>query len=154
MKRTDSDILFFDGKKMVFKESPPSIMITRNLNWSTKILLYGTSYIKWKILSPLKCTAWGRLNCWFYLKLLTVCWFACNIPDSDVSEYSTTDTSNSDVGKYYVAKNKIKTNSIPNSVVNKMNLNLCMNIFLKKKVSYTWFVFHSKNPSINYTVKY
>ena len=133
MKRTDSDILFFDGKKMVFKESSPSIMITRNLNWSTEILLYGTGYIKWKILSPLKCTAWSRLNCWFYLKLLIVCWFACNIPDSDVSEYSTTDTSNSGVGKYYVAKNKIKTNSIPDYGVNKMNLNLCMNIFFKKK---------------------
>jgi hypothetical protein len=29
--------------------------------------------------------------------------FAYNIPDSDTSEYSTTDISNSSVGKYYVA---------------------------------------------------
>jgi hypothetical protein len=33
-------------------------------------------------------------------------WFACNIPDFGVSEYSNMDTSNSGVGKYYVAKNK------------------------------------------------
>jgi hypothetical protein len=33
-------------------------------------------------------------------------WFACNIPDSSVSEYSTTDTSNSGIDKYYVAKTK------------------------------------------------
>jgi len=44
-------------------------------------------------------------------------WFACNISDSYVSEYSITDTSNSGVGKYYVAKNQIKTNSIPDSGV-------------------------------------
>jgi hypothetical protein len=31
-------------------------------------------------------------------------WFACNIPDSGVNEYSITDTSNSGVGKYYIAK--------------------------------------------------
>jgi len=28
--------------------------------------------------------------------------FVCNIPNSGASEYSTTDISNSDVGKYYV----------------------------------------------------
>jgi len=28
--------------------------------------------------------------------------FVCNIPSSGASEYSTTDISNSDVGKYYV----------------------------------------------------
>jgi hypothetical protein len=28
--------------------------------------------------------------------------FVCNIPNSDASEYSTTDISNSGVGKYYV----------------------------------------------------
>jgi len=38
-------------------------------------------------------------------------WFACNIPDSGTSEYSTTDTSNSGAGKYHVAiKNKINLN--------------------------------------------
>jgi hypothetical protein len=36
--------------------------------------------------------------------------FACNISDSDVSEYSTTTTSNSGVGKYYIVK---KINNIP-----------------------------------------
>jgi hypothetical protein len=41
-------------EKVLFKESPPSIMITRNPNWSTEILWYGTGYAKGKILSPLK----------------------------------------------------------------------------------------------------
>jgi hypothetical protein len=40
--------------KVLFKESPPSIMVPRNPNWSTEILWYGTSYVKGKILSPLK----------------------------------------------------------------------------------------------------
>jgi len=35
--------------------------------------------------------------CWFILR-----WSTYNIPDSDVSEYLTTNTSNFDVGKYYV----------------------------------------------------
>jgi hypothetical protein len=44
--------------------------------------------------------------CWFILW-----WFACNIPDSGASEYSRTDTSNSSIGKYYVAiKTKINLN--------------------------------------------
>jgi len=30
-------------------------------------------------------------------------WFAYNIPDSGASKYPTADTSNSGVGKYYVA---------------------------------------------------
>jgi hypothetical protein len=30
-------------------------------------------------------------------------WFTCNIPDSGANEYSTTNNSNSGVGKYYVA---------------------------------------------------
>ena len=95
-------------KKVLFKESPPNIMVTRNPNWSTKILWYGIGYVKEKILSPLKRSAWGRLHCWFCLKLLNIYWFmlwwfTCNIPDSGVSEYSTTNNSNSGVGKYYVA---------------------------------------------------
>jgi len=39
---------------VLFKELPPSIMVTRNPNWSTKILRYETGYVKGKILSPLK----------------------------------------------------------------------------------------------------
>jgi hypothetical protein len=38
-------------------------------------------------------------------------WFICNISDSGASEYSTTDTSNFYVGKYYVVikkQNKFK----------------------------------------------
>jgi hypothetical protein len=31
-------------------------------------------------------------------------WSAYNIPDSGVSEHSTTDMSNSDIGKYYITK--------------------------------------------------
>ena len=107
-KRTD--FLSSDSfrKKVLFKESPPSIMVTRNPNWSTEILWYGTGYVKGKILSPLKRSAWGRLHCWFCLKLLTIYWFmlwwfTCNIPVSGASEYSTTDNSNSGVGKYHVA---------------------------------------------------
>jgi len=77
----------------MFKESPPSIMATRNPNWSTKILRYEIGYIKEKILSPLKHPACGRLHCWFCLKLLKVCLcsilrLSYNITDSSVSEYS------------------------------------------------------------------
>jgi hypothetical protein len=95
-------------RMVLFKKSIPGIMVIRNPNWSTKILWYETGYAKEKILSPLKRPVWGRLHCWFCHKLLTFCWFilwwfACNIPDSDASEYSTTDTSNSSVDKYYVA---------------------------------------------------
>jgi hypothetical protein len=41
-KEQISDILFFEGEKVLFKESPPSIMVTRNPNWSTEILWYRT----------------------------------------------------------------------------------------------------------------
>jgi len=49
------------------------------------------------------------MHCCFCLKLLRVCWFmlrwyVCNIPDSNVSEYSTTDISNFGVDKYYIVK--------------------------------------------------
>jgi len=91
-------------RTVLFKESPPSIMVTRNPNWSTEILWYGTGYVKGKILSPLKCSAWGRLHCWFCLKLLNIYplmlwWFVYNIPDSGASEYSSSNNSNSGVGK-------------------------------------------------------
>jgi hypothetical protein len=39
-------------------------------------------------------------------------WSACNIPNSDASEHSTTNTFNSGVGKYYIVK---KTYGIPDS---------------------------------------
>jgi len=44
-------------KTILFGESPPSIMVTRNPNWSTEILWFGTGYVKGKILSPLKRSA-------------------------------------------------------------------------------------------------
>jgi len=47
--------------------------------------------------------------------------FVCNIPDSGASEYSTTDISNSSVGKYYVDMkiNKFKSSFFfPDSGVN------------------------------------
>jgi len=96
-------------KKVWFKESPPSIMVTRNPNWSIQILWSETSYVKRKILSPLKRPTLSRLHCQFFLKLLRVVlfcflWFAYNILDSGASEYSTTNTSNSSIGKYYVIK--------------------------------------------------
>ena len=42
-------------KNVLFEKSPPSIMITRNPNRSIEILWYKISYLKRKILSPLKC---------------------------------------------------------------------------------------------------
>jgi len=53
-KRTNIWHLVLLGEKVLFKESPPSIMVTRNPNWSTEILWYGIGYVKGKILSPLK----------------------------------------------------------------------------------------------------
>ena len=63
---------YFFRKKVLFKESSLSIMVTRNPNWTIKILWYGTSYVKGKILSLLKRSAWDRLHCWFCLKLLNI----------------------------------------------------------------------------------
>jgi len=37
-KRTDFWHLVLLGEKVLFEESPPSIMVTRNPNWSTEIL--------------------------------------------------------------------------------------------------------------------
>ena len=101
--------IFFLWRMILFKESPSSIMVTMNPNWSTKILWYETGYVKRKILLLLKRPTYDKLHCWFYFKLLKVCWFvlwwfACNIPDASVSEYSTTDIFNSSVNKYYVAR--------------------------------------------------
>ena len=56
-KRTDFWHLVFLGEKVLFEESPPSIMVTRNPNWSTEILWLEIGYIKGKILSPLKRSA-------------------------------------------------------------------------------------------------
>ena len=53
-KRTDFWHPVLLGENVLFKESPPSIMVTRNPNWSTEILWYGTGYVKGNILSPLK----------------------------------------------------------------------------------------------------
>jgi hypothetical protein len=41
-KRADFWHLVLLRKMSFFKESPPSIMVTRNPNWSTEILWYGT----------------------------------------------------------------------------------------------------------------
>jgi len=53
-KEQISSILFFFVEKVLFRESPPNIMITMNPNWSTEIIWYGTGYTKRKMLSPLK----------------------------------------------------------------------------------------------------
>ena len=42
MKRTDSWHRVFLWKNVSFKESSPSIMVTRNPNWSTEILWFRT----------------------------------------------------------------------------------------------------------------
>jgi hypothetical protein len=57
-KRTDFwNLVLLEKTNVLFKESPPSIMVIRNPNWSTEILWYGTGYVKGKILSPLKRSA-------------------------------------------------------------------------------------------------
>jgi hypothetical protein len=43
-----------------------------------------------KVLAPLSHPTWGKLHCWFCLKLLKICWFVlwwftCNITDSSAS---------------------------------------------------------------------
>jgi hypothetical protein len=92
-KRTDILHLVFLGENILFKESPPSIMVTRNSNWSTEILWYGTGYAKEKMLSPPKHPSWGSLHCWFCLKLLKnlfsfflFFYSSFHVPDSGVSE--------------------------------------------------------------------
>ena len=123
-------------KKILFEESLPSIMVSRNLNWSTEILWYRTGYVKGKILSPLKCPAWDRLHCWFCLKLLNIYslmlwWFVYNIHDSSASEYSILNKSNSSVGK-----NSTTNNS--NSGVGK-NLWLWKNQYIFFFYSWSWY---------------
>jgi len=98
----------FWGENVYFKESSSSIMITRNSNWSTEILWYGTGYTKGKVLSPLKHHTWGRLNCLFCLKLLRICFFfflsSYDVPDSSVGEQLFMNISNFGVGKYCTAQ--------------------------------------------------
>jgi len=85
-------------------------MVIRNHdNWSTEILLYMTDYAKRTILSPFRYPTWGGLHRWFCFKLLRSCciiywWSTYNIHDSSASEYLTTNTSDSGIGKYYVKK--------------------------------------------------
>jgi len=62
-KRTDFWHSVLWWRTVLFKESPPSIMVTRNPNWSIEILWFGTGYVKGNILSPPKRPAWGRLHC-------------------------------------------------------------------------------------------
>jgi hypothetical protein len=56
-KKTDIWRIVLLGKNILLEESPPSIMVTRNLNWSTEILWLGIGYVKGKILLPLKRSA-------------------------------------------------------------------------------------------------
>jgi len=56
-KRTDFWHLVLLGENVLSKESPPSITVTRNPNWSSEILWLGIGYVKGKILSPLKRSA-------------------------------------------------------------------------------------------------
>jgi hypothetical protein len=43
------------------------------------------------------------LNCWGFV-VLSYQWFAYNISNSDINKYSTTNTFNFNVGKYYMKK--------------------------------------------------
>jgi hypothetical protein len=109
-KRTDFWHLVLLGKMSCLRSRHLIFMVTRNPNWSTEILWYETGYVKGKILSPLKRSAWGRLHCWFCLKLLNIYsfmlwWFVYNIPDSGASEYSISNNSNSGVGKNSTTNN-------------------------------------------------
>ena len=45
------------GKNVLFEESPPSIMVTRNPDWSAKILWYETGYAKGRYYHPLNILA-------------------------------------------------------------------------------------------------
>jgi hypothetical protein len=114
-KKKDIWHLVLLGENVLFKESPPSIMVTRNPNWSTEILWYGTGYTKEKMLSSPKRPTWGRLHCWFCLKLLknlffffpflfflscSWLWHQWTIP---------TNNSNSGVGKYRTNPKKYNT---------------------------------------------
>jgi len=56
-KRTDFWHVILLEKKVLSKESLPSITVTRNPNWSSEILWLGIGYVKGKILSPLKRSA-------------------------------------------------------------------------------------------------
>ena len=91
-KRTYIWHLVFLEENILFKESPPNIIVTRNPNWSTKILWYKICYIKGKTLSPPKCLTWGRLHCWFCLKLLKnlfsffLFFSSFHVPNSGVNE--------------------------------------------------------------------
>jgi len=56
-KRRDFWHLVLLRENVLFEESPPSITVTRNPNWSSEILWLGIGYVKEKILSPLKRSA-------------------------------------------------------------------------------------------------
>jgi hypothetical protein len=92
-KRIDIRHLVLLGENVLFKESSPSIMVTRNPNWSIEILWYETGYTKGKMLSPPKRPTWGRLHCWFSLKLLknlfsffSFFYSSFYVPNSGISE--------------------------------------------------------------------
>jgi len=117
-------------------------MVTTNPNWSTEILWYKTGYAKGKMLLPLKHPIYGRLHCWFCLKLLRICssfpfflfflscswlWRQWTIP---------TNISNSGVGKYRTNPKKYDTpdSSVSEYFSQKMNL--------KKKFSMLFFLIY------------
>jgi hypothetical protein len=72
-KEQISSILFFGGT-ILFKELPPTIVITRNPNWSIETLWYGTGYAKKRrlyyplsILPEVGCIADFVLNCYEFV---------------------------------------------------------------------------------------
>jgi hypothetical protein len=126
----------------------PSIIVTKNPNWSTNILWFGTSYAKEKILSLFKCPTRDKLHYWFCLKLLRVCWImlwwsTCNILDSSASEYSTTNTFNSDIDKCYVTQKNMVflTPTLVNKPVK----------WIERK-AYIFFIFLKKKACIAYHI--
>jgi hypothetical protein len=113
-------------------------MVTRNSNWSTEILWYKTGYAKGKMLSPPKHPTWGRLHCWFCLKLLknlfsfslflfflscSWLWYQWTIP---------TNIYNSGVGKY-------RTNPKNMILMTLASVNIFEKMHLKKKFSMSFF---------------
>ena len=103
-----SGILFFDGEWSCLKSRHLVLWLLWTLTDQQRF--YGTRLVtqKRRYYHPLSVVPEVGCIADFYHKLLIFCWFmlwwfGCNILNSGANEYSTTHTSNSSVGKYYVA---------------------------------------------------
>ncbi|KAJ6921605.1 hypothetical protein NC652_015506 [Populus alba x Populus x berolinensis] len=67
-----------EGKKVLFEESPPSIMVTRNPNWSTEILWLGIEeeiayLVYWNRWRRWRSSGWSTLP-GSRMKAMALCW--------------------------------------------------------------------------------